>query len=320
MTKPSNLVVLDGYALNPGDLSWNTLSALGSLTTYDRSTADQIVARAGEADVVLTNKVPFDRATLERLPKLKCISVMATGYDVVDVAAARHQNIAVTNVPVYSTHSVAQMVFAHLLNLTQRVAHHATTVQDGRWAAADDWCYWDSPLQELNGSIFGIIGLGRIGLATAAIANAFGMRVIAATQTAKDFPDHIELTNFETIFKDSDVVSLHCPLTDQTRGLVNRERLSWMKPSAYLINTSRGALIDEVALAEALKNGRLAGAGLDILCTEPPPGEHPLYAAANCYITPHIAWATLASRQRLMDEVTANVAAFLRSEARNVVN
>jgi glycerate dehydrogenase len=251
---------------------------------------------------------------------MKYIGVTATGYNIVDVKAARELGIVVTNVPSYGTASVAQMVFAHLLNLTQRVGAHAQAVRDGRWASAADWCFWDFPLLELEGMAMGIIGYGRIGRATAHLARAFGMQVLANNRTGIEDDSGVRTVNLETVFRESDVVSLHCPLTPQTRQLVNRERLALMKPTAFLINTSRGPLIDEEALADALNNGCLAGAGLDVLEIEPPRQRNPLYGAKNCYITPHIAWATRSSRQRLLDMAIGNVAAFLRGELRNVVN
>ena len=314
------IAVLDGHTLNPGDLSWDALESLGKLSVYDRSTPAEVIERSKFSQIVLTNKALLPQSTLAELPQLKYIGVMATGFNVVDVKAADQRGIVVTNVPAYGTNSVAQMVFAHLLNLTQRVGDHAQAVRNGRWASADDWCFWDFPLRELAGKTMGIVGLGRIGRATARLAQAFGMRVIAHNRSQSDWPADVEAADLPTVFRTSDVVSLHCPLTDETRHLVNEERLSWMKPTAFLINTSRGPLIDEAALDEALRSGRLAGAGLDVLSVEPPPAENPLVHTGNCYITPHIAWATLSSRQRLMDAVVENVRAFLEGKPRNVVN
>ena len=316
------IVVLDGYALNPGDLSWDGLRRLGRLEVYDRSSLDETIERANDAEVILTNKVTLSRELMDRLPKLKFIGVMATGYNIIDVAAAAERNIVVTNVPVYSTISVAQTVFAHVLNLTQAVGDHAAAVRSGRWAEAIDWCFWDSPLIELEGATMGIVGLGRIGQATARLANAFGMNVIAHTRTPREVSDtvgYFKTVDMATVFRESDVLSLHCPLTEQTNGLVNAERLATMKPSAFLVNTSRGGLVDEVALADALNNERLAGAGLDVLCDEPPKKDNPLFSAKNCHITPHLAWATLAARQRLMSTVEENVDAFLKGTPQNVV-
>jgi glycerate dehydrogenase len=269
---------------------------------------------------VLTNKVPLRRELLSGQSRLKYIGVTATGYNIVDVDAARELGIVVTNVPTYGTMSVAQMVFAHLLNLTQRVGDHAEAVREGRWASSADWCFWDFPLLELGAMTMGIIGYGRIGQATAKIARAFGMPVLAHNRSAIAPSSDVRPVDMETVFRETDVVSLHCPLTPETSRLVNQERLTLMKPTAFLINTSRGALVDEAALADALNSGRLAGAGLDVLDAEPPTAGNPLFAAENCYITPHIAWATKSSRQRLLGLAIDNVAAFLRGEPRNVVN
>jgi len=320
-TKPK-IVVLDGYALNPGDLDWDALRTLGDVELFDRTPADQVVSRVAEREIALTNKALLPREVLQSLPNLKYVGVMATGYNIVDVAAARDCGVVVTNVPIYGTRSVAQMVFAHVLNLTQRVGEHAASVANGRWQSADDWCFWDFPLCELSDLTMGIVGLGRIGLETAKLANAFGMRVIATTRTAKSpsgavAVEHVDL---DRLFRESDVISLHCPLTPETEQLVDRERLAMMKPTAFLINTGRGPLIDEAALAEALNEGRLAGAGLDVVNVEPPISDNVLFTARNCYVTPHIAWATRASRARLMQTAVENVAAFLRGEPANVVS
>jgi glycerate dehydrogenase len=320
MTKSPLIVVLDGHTLNPGDLSWKPLEALGDLRVYDRSAPEEVVPRAANAGMLLTNKALLPRSAIHQLSKLEYIGVTATGYNVVDIQAARERNIVVTNVPIYGTNSVAQMVFAHLLNLTQRVDDHARAVRAGRWAGAVDWCFWDFPLVELEGLAMGIVGMGRIGRATAKLANAFGMRVMATSRSDDELPGHVERADLDTLFRTSDVVSLHCPLTEQTRQLVNRERLALMKPSAFLINTSRGPLVEEAALAAALNAGQLAGAGLDVVYVEPPTGGNPLFTAKNCYVTPHIAWATLASRRRLMETTVDNVAAFLHGEPQHVVN
>lgn len=315
-----NIVVLDGFTLNPGDLSWESLLDLGKCEIYDRTPEEDVIRRAQDAEIVLTNKTVLRSEHLKALKSLRYIGVLATGYNVVDLDAAREHNIVVTNVPEYGTDSVAQMVFAHLLNLTQSVADHGRSVVAGDWAAADDFCYWNSPLLELSGKTMGIVGLGRIGLATAKLASAFGMQVLASTRTAKSAPDFIKLAELDELFQTSDVVSLHCPLTSETEKLVNRERLALMKPSAFLINTSRGPLIDEEALAEALNSEQIAGAGLDVLSTEPPPAEHPLIGAKNCFITPHIAWATHSARSRLLQIAVENVAAFISGKPQNVVN
>ncbi|MBP1657605.1 MAG: glycerate dehydrogenase [Bacteroidetes bacterium] len=316
-----NIVVLDGYTLNPGDLSWQGLEALGNCTVYDRTPAPDIVSRAAPADIVLTNKTPLTRETLALLPSLRYIGVLATGYNIVDVAAARERGIAVTNVPSYGTMSVAQVVFAHLLNLTHGIAHHTDAVRQGRWSSSADFSFWDTPLLELGGKTMGIVGLGQIGRAVARIARAFGMDAIAYDRSpAAPVPADVHLVPLDDVFSRSDVVTLHCPLTAETTRLVNRTRLAMMKPTAFLINTSRGPVIDETALGEALENGTIAGAGLDVLSSEPPPPDHPLLHARNCFITPHFAWASTAARRRLMEEVIQNVRAFHAGQARNIVN
>ncbi len=313
------IVVLDAHCLNPGDLSWAGLEALGKCMFYERTPAETIAERIRDADIALTNKVPFSRETLSGETRLKYIGVTATGYNIVDVDAAREAGIVVTNVPTYGTMSVAQMVIAHLLNLTQRVGDHAEAVRAGRWAASKDWCFWEYPLWELADMTLGIVGYGRIGQDTARLARAFGMKVIAHNRSAIDASSEVRQVDLETLFRESDVVSLHCPLTPETERLVNRERLALMKPTAFLINTSRGGLIDENALANALHHGQIAGAGLDVLGMEPPAADNPLIGAKNCYITPHIAWATRQARQRLLDLSVENVAEFLAGRARNVV-
>ncbi len=315
------IVVLDGHALNPGDLDWDALQGLGSCEIHDRTPPEQVVRRAQAAQIVLTNKTVLSRESIERLPQLKYIGVLATGYNVVDVEAAHRQGICVTNVPAYGTPSVAQMAFAHLLNLTQHVAEHAQSVRAGDWSRSKDFCYWNFPLVELAGLTMGIVGFGRIGRETAKLAQAFGMKVVYYDVFAVPVPaSEARPVDLDTLFRDSDVVSLHCPLTQANRGLVNRLRLEVMKPSAFLINTSRGPLVDEPALAEALNAGRIAGAGLDVLCEEPPRADNPLRHARNCYITPHIAWATRAARQRLLEIAISNVRAFLEGKPQNVVS
>ena len=316
------IVVLDGYTLNPGDLSWDSLEKLGNCTIYDRTPEEAIIPRGEGAAILLTNKTPITRDTITALPGLQYIGVLATGYNIVDVAAARERGIVVTNVPTYGTASVAQLVFAHLLNLAQNVGHHAQTVRQGRWSQSRDFCYWDFPLIELQGSVMGIIGLGSIGLATARIAEAFGMSVVAHDRPDTELPpgSTTKLVQLDDLFRTSDVVSLHCPLTTATRHIVNRDRLAMMKKSAFLINTSRGPLIDEPALASALNGGTIAGAGLDVLSVEPPIADNPLLSARNCYITPHIAWATAAARARLLTIAVDNVALFIKGNPQNVVN
>lgn len=315
------IVVIDGYTLNPGDLTWDDLRALGKCEIHERSTDAELLSRSLEAEILLTNKMEVRARHMERLPKLRYIGVTATGYNIVDVAAARERNIVVTNVPAYGTASVAQMTFALLLELCHRTGHHAQTVRDGRWASSPDFCYWDFPLVELDGLTMGIIGLGRIGHAVARLAQAFGMKVIAAGRSKPaDLPAEIAWADLETLLRTSDVVSLHCPLTPETKHMINAERLKLMKPTAFLLNTSRGPLIDEAALAAALHAGQIAGAGLDVLSVEPPPADHPLYAAPNCFITPHISWATRAARSRLMRVAVENVRAFIADKPQNVVS
>ena len=319
-TEAARIVVLDGFALNPGDLSWDGLQTLGECEIYDRTPLAETVERARDATIVVTNKAPLSREFIADLPKLQYIGVTATGFNIIEVAAARERGILVTNVPIYGTRSVAQMVFAHLLSLSQHVTDHARSVREGRWTGAIDWCFWDFPLVELEGLTMGIVGFGRIGRAAAELANAFGMKVIATSRSATEVPEYVELVELEKLFRDSDVVSLHCPLTRDTENLVNAERLALMKPTAFLLNTSRGQLVDEAALAAALNEGRIAGAGADVLSQEPPAADNPLLSAKNCQITPHIAWATRSARSRLLATSVENVAAFLAGNPQNVVN
>jgi glycerate dehydrogenase len=315
------IVVLDGFTLNPGDLSWERLQQFGTTSIYDRTPPGEVVERAAEAEIVLTNKTVLSAQHLEKLPRLRYIGVLATGYNVVDVAAARLRGVTVTNVPAYGTASVAQLTFALLLELTMHAGHHAQTVRSGRWTRSSDFCYWDFPLVELNQLTLGVIGFGRIGRAVAALGASFGMNVLAQSRSIPtNIPSGVRLVNLESIFRQCDVLTLHCPLTPETQQLVNRTHLGWMKPSAFLLNTSRGGLIEEAALAEALNAGRLAGAGLDVLSLEPPPFDNPLLTARNCLITPHIAWATGAARSRLMDIAMSNLAAFAAGQPRNVVS
>ena len=314
------IVVLDGYTLNPGDLSWAELQVLAPCEIHERTPAKQVLARAADAEILLTNKTSLTRAHLGKLPKLRYIGVLATGTNVVDLEAARERGMVVTNVPAYGTASVAQTTFALLLELTQRADHHSRTVHGGKWSQCPDWCYWDYPLIELAGLTLGIVGFGRIGRAVGELGRAFGMQVLAFNQKPKPFPDWVRSADLETLFRQSDVLSLHCPLTPETTGLVNATRLSWMKPTAFLLNTSRGALVDEAALADALNAGRLAGAGLDVLSAEPPSAGNPLLQAKNCIITPHLAWATRAARARLLKIAVQNVRAFLGGRPENVVS
>lgn len=314
------IVVLDGFTLNPGDLTWVEVEALAPCDIYDRTDPAELVSRAAGREIVLTNKTLVNRAAIRSLADLKYIGVLATGTDVVDVEAARERGIPVTNVPAYGTASVAQTTMALLLELTQNAGHHAQTVRQGRWSKCADFCYWDRPLVELAGLTMGIVGFGRIGRAVAELAHAFGMSVLVLKHGAGSAPPFVRFADQESLFRHSDVISLHCPLRPETRCLVNAERLSWMKPSAFLLNCSRGALVDEAALAAALNSGRIAGAGLDVLSAEPPSLDNPLLGAKNCFITPHLAWATQAARARLMKIAVDNVRAFLNGRPQNVVN
>ncbi len=315
-----SIVVLDGYTTNPGDLSWEPLSVLAPCTVWDRTAPAEVIARLADAEIVLTNKTPLAAETLAALPKLRLISVLATGVNVVDVAAAKAQGITVCNVPAYSTPGVAQAVFALLLELTNRTGHHSDSVHAGRWSAGPDFSYWDGTLVELAGLTLGVVGYGAIGSAVAAVGRAFGMHILGNRRSAQGpIPEGGEFVTLDRLFQESDVVTLHCPLTPQTAGLVDAARLAQMKPTAYLINTARGPLVQESPLLDALQAGRLAGAGLDVLSVEPPAPDHPLLRAPNCVITPHIAWATRAARQRLIAQSAANIAAFLAGAPVNVV-
>ncbi len=314
------IVVLDGFTLNPGDLEWSELASLGRCEIYDRTPPAELLRRAAHADILLTNKTVLTGEDIHRLPQLKYIGVLATGTNVVDLAAARQRGIPVTNVPTYGTKSVAQMTFALILELAHHTGHHTQTVRESRWTRCADFCYWDFPLIELDGLTMGIIGLGRIGRAGAELAVAFGLKVLAFDPATGTAPPFVHLVELESVFRESDIVSLHCPLTPQSFQLVNARRLALMKPSAFLINTSRGPLVDEPALADALNSGRLAGAALDVLSTEPPPADNPLLTARNCLITPHLAWATRAARARLLQIAVANVRAFLQGKPQNLVH
>jgi glycerate dehydrogenase len=314
------IVVLDGYAANPGDLPWNELKELGECVIYDRTTPDQVLERCKDADAILTNKVVLNSKTIESLPTLKYIGVLATGYNVIDLDAADKHGIIVTNIPSYSTNSVAQMVFAHILNILQGVGHLSDEVRNGRWTASKDFCFWDSPLNELTGKKIGIIGLGHIGNAVARIAIGFDMKVFAYTSKYDlQLIHEINKMDLEQLFSECDIITLHCPLTKENERFVNAHLLSLMKPTAILINTSRGQLIDEQALADALNNKKIRGAGVDVLSTEPPMANNPLLSARNCFITPHVAWATVEARQRLNDIMIANLKAFIEGKPVNVV-
>lgn len=314
------IVILDGFSANPGDLSWRELEDMGELTVYERTSPEDTVARAAEAEIVLTNKVVISREVIAQLPLLKYIGVLATGYNVVDIQAAHERGIIVTNVPAYSTESVAQMVFAHLLNVTNRTDHYATENRSGRWTRNKDFCYWDYPHMELAGKTFGIVGLGHIGRRVAEIALAFGMKVKALTSKSADaLPAGIGKATIEELLSTSDVISLHCPLTDTTRHLINNETLRLIKPSAILINTGRGPLVDDQAVASALAKGQLAAFCADVLTEEPPKADNPLLAQPNAFFTPHIAWASTEARIRLLQVVTCNVKAFLNGKPQNSI-
>lgn len=309
------ICILDGYSLNPGDLDWSPVERLGDVTLFDRTPADKIVERAADADIVLTNKVPFSADTLRQLPRLRFICVLATGYNIIDTEAATRQGVVVANIPAYSTMSVAQMAFAHILNITNHVASYAREVADGKWTNCPDFCFWDSALTELAGKTMGIVGLGNTGMATARIAVAMGMKVVALTSKSADtLPEGITPAPLDDVLASADVVSLHCPLTPSTRHLINAASIAKMKPSAILINTGRGPLVDEQAVADALNGERLAAFGADVLSQEPPRGDNPLLSARNCFLTPHIAWATLEARTRLMSTATENVRQFIAGE------
>ncbi len=312
------IVILDGFTANPGDLSWAELEALGQVTVYERTLPSETVARAAEADMVLTNKVVVSREVMDQLPHLKYIGVLATGYNVVDIEAAHQRGIIVTNVPAYSTESVAQMVFAHLLTVTNRTEHYAQENRQGRWSRNADFCYWDFSHMELAGKTFGIVGLGNIGRRVAEIALAFGMKV-KAVSSKTTLPAGIEKVSLEALLATADVLSLHCPLTDSTRHLINADTLAKMKSSAILINTGRGPLIDDQAVADALADGRLAAFCADVLTQEPPLADNPLLKQPNAFITPHIAWASKEARVRLIQVATSNVRAFLSGTPQNVV-
>lgn len=314
------IVILDGYTANPGDLDWSAIAALGTCTVHDRTPDAEIVPRAADAEIILTNKTVLSRDVIERLPRAKMIGVLATGVNVVDLAAAKARGIVVCNVPEYSTASVAQAVFALLMELTLKTGHHDRTVHAGRWAACADFCYWEGDLVEIAGLTLGIVGYGRIGAAVARVGRAFGMKILAHRRTASGIPEGGgEYVDLDRLFRESDVVTLHCPLTPQTQGMIDAARLGQMKPTAYLINTARGGLVNEADLAAALDAGWIAGAGLDVLSVEPPAAGNPLLAARNCVITPHIAWATRAARRRLLDVTAANIRGFLAGTPQNVV-
>ena len=314
------IIVLDGYGLNPGDLTWKGFEELGELTVYDRTSPSELLERAAGAEALVTNKTLITSENMDALPDLKYIGVLATGYNVVDIDAAKARGIVVTNIPAYSTASVAQMVFAHILNITQRVGYYADENKQGRWTKNADFCYWDTHLVELQGKKMGIVGFGNIGQATARIAQAFGMEVcVYSSKPQFALPSGIKKMELDELFGECDVVSLHCPLTPDTKEMVNAERLSKMKPNAILINTGRGPLINEQDLADALNEGKIAAAGLDVLSVEPSVEGNPLLDARNCFITPHIAWATLEARTRLMEIAVQNLKSYQKGQIINNV-
>ncbi len=312
------IVVLDAYTVNPGDLSWDNLKALGDCDIYDRTLPEQIIDRAKDAEIILTNKVLITKEHISKLENLKYIGVLATGYNNIDILAAKEYNIIVTNIPAYSTPSVGQMVFAHILNITQQVKHYSDEVHNDKWTKSPDFCFYDTPLIELLGKKIGLISLGQTGYNTARIALGFGMKVWAYTSKSRlQLPPEIKKMELDQIFRECDIVSLHCPLTETTREIVNAKRLSLMKPNAIIINTGRGQLINEQDLADALNNKNIYAAGVDVLSTEPPLADNPLLTARNCFITPHIAWATSASRERLMNIMVNNIKSYLNGKPEN---
>ena len=315
------IVILDGYTENPGDLSWAELEKLGEVTVYDRTPAEEIVSRIGDAEIVITNKTPISRETMDACPNMKYIAVLATGYNVIDTAAAKEKGIPVSNVPTYGTAAVGQFAIAMLLEICHHVAHHSRTVYEGKWNACADWCYWDYPLIELDGKTMGIIGFGRIGQTTGRIAKAMGMKILAydnfQSESGKAIGEYVDL---DTLLTQSDVVALHCPLFPETQGIINKDTIARMKDGVILLNNSRGPLIVEQDVADALTSGKIYAAGLDVVSTEPIRNDNPLLKAKNCFITPHISWAPKESRQRIMDCTVSNVAAFQAGNPVNVVN
>lgn len=315
------IVVLDGQGVNPGDISWNRIEELGELTVYPRTAPEEVLQHVGDAEIALTNKTVFDANIIAQLKNTKYIGVLATGYNVVDTKAARERGIVVTNIPAYSTDSVAQMVFAHLLNVSNHVEHYAEETRNGVWSRCPDFCYWNTPLFELAGKTLGIVGLGHIGMKVAQIAQAFGMNVLAYTSKSPDqLPEWIRKTTLDGLLGASDVVSLHCPLTDTTRELMNSASIEKMRDGAILINTGRGPLVNEADVADALASGKLGVYCADVLSSEPPSASNPLIGVPNAFITPHVAWATLEARLRLMDIAVCNIKSFLAGSPTNVVN
>ena len=315
------IVVMDGNGVNPGDISWEKIEQFGELTVYPRTMPEEVLAHVGDAEIVLTNKTVFDAEIISRLPNTKYIGVLATGYNVVDLQAAKEHGIVVTNIPAYSTDSVAQMTFAHILNVTNQVDHYARASRDGEWSRCPDFCYWDKPLIELAGKTIGIFGLGHIGMKVARIARDFGMDVFALTsKAATELPKGIQKTTLEGLLGVCDIISLHCPLTDSTREIINAESLSKMRKGTILVNTGRGPLVNEHDVAEALHTGQLGAYCADVMCSEPPSFDNPLFREPNAFITPHVAWATVEARLRLMDIAENNIKEFLSGNPVNVVN
>lgn len=315
------IVVMDGKGVNPGDMSWKQIQQFGELIVYERTASEEIIDHVGDAEIVLTNKTVFDEDTIAKLKNVKYIGVLATGYNVVDLKAASKRGIVVTNIPAYSTDSVAQMTFAHILNVTNHVDHYARASRDGEWSRCPDFCYWDKPLVELAGKTIGIIGLGNIGMKVANIALNFGMNVIAYTsKEPKEIPNGINKASIDNILSDSDIISLHCPLTKQTRELINKDSIAKMKRGVIVVNTCRGPLVNEEDVANALHNGLIGAYCADVMCSEPPSADNPLFVEQNAYITPHVAWASKEARIRLMDIAEKNIHSFLSGKPINVVN
>lgn len=313
--------MLDGFTTNPGDLSWDFLNAYGDVEIFDRTPSDKIIERCIDADIVITNKTPLTREIIDKLPKLKFVALLSTGYNIVDYIYLKEKGIPVSNIPSYSTDAVAQLVMAFLLELSMNVGLHSDAVKSGEWSNSIDFCFWKTPLCELAGKTLGIFGFGRIGKAVAERAKAFGMKVIAYTPRLHGSePDYVEFVSLDEMLKRADAVTMHCPLNPETEGIVNAEFIAKMKDGAYFINTSRGTVVNENALADALNSGKLGGAGLDVLSCEPPKADNPLLSAKNCFITPHIAWAAFETRQRLVSIFKENIAAFIEGKPQNVVN
>lgn len=317
------IVILDGYCVNPGDRSWEKLEKLGELTVYDRTPYNDadIIERIGDSEIVVTNKTPISENTLKSCPGIKFITVLATGYNIVDTAAARARGIGVANIPGYGTDAVAQFAISLLLELCAHVGHHSARVHEGAWNSSPDWCFWDHPLIELTGKTIGILGYGRIGKQTGRIAKALGMKVLANSRSKQSGSDDVaEFTDVDTLIRSCDVIALHCPLFPETREIINKDSIAKMKDGVMIINNSRGQLVNEQDLADALNSGKVAAAGLDVLSSEPVSSDNPLLTAKNCIITPHISWAPVEARQRIIDATCSNITAFLEGRAENIVN